>query len=160
MVLWTLCEVVSERRLLLKLATRGISVGKWNGLGGKIEKGETPEESALREIREEADIVPRHIERWGRIDFYRGSRRKKFGDAYLFVVDRFSGSPTSGEEGEVRWFQYGKIPYEKMWDDDRYWLPLLLQGYRFDMEFVYDSGMKRVKEARLTRILHGRPPGQ
>lgn len=159
MVLWTLCEVVSGRRLLLKLATRGISIGKWNGLGGKIEKGESPEESAVREVKEESGIVPSGIERWGRIDFYRGSRARKFGDAYLFVVDKFSGVPSSGEEGEVRWFQYEKIPYERMWDDDKYWLPLLLQGYRFSMEFVYDARMEKVNEVRLTHIAKGRPPG-
>ena len=45
----TLVEIIDGGRMLLKRATRGISRGMWNGLGGKIESGESPEQSAIRE---------------------------------------------------------------------------------------------------------------
>ena len=46
----TICHIIRGRKLLLKKATRGISVGKWNAPGGKLEPGETPEQCARREI--------------------------------------------------------------------------------------------------------------
>ena len=52
----TICHVIRGRRLLLKRANRGISVGKWNAPGGKIEAGETPEECAQREVLEETGL--------------------------------------------------------------------------------------------------------
>lgn len=47
-------------------------------------------------------------------------------------------------EGRVRWFSLQRIPYPTMWDDDRYWLPLLLNGVAFDARFIYDRGNSRV----------------
>lgn len=149
---WTLCEMIRERKILLKLATRGVSKGKWNGLGGKIDKGETPEESIVREVYEESGLRVKKLEKVGTMRFYRGSRKTTFGIGHLFLVKKFEGRARSGEEGRLKWFRVDEIPYERMWDDDRYWLPHLINGLRFDSEFVYDKVMKRVKEARLSGI--------
>jgi 8-oxo-dGTP diphosphatase len=53
----TLCHLISGERLLLKKASRGTSLGKWKRPGGKIERGERPEDSARRELLEETDLV-------------------------------------------------------------------------------------------------------
>ena len=50
----TLCIIHQHSKILLGMKKRGHGVGKWNGFGGKVEKGETIEEAARRETKEEA----------------------------------------------------------------------------------------------------------
>lgn len=54
---YTICFVTSGEYVLMLNRRRAPNMGLWNGLGGKIEPGETPTESILREVREEAGLV-------------------------------------------------------------------------------------------------------
>jgi len=140
----SLCHIVQGRRLLLKKANSGISSGKWNGPGGKLERGETPAQNVIREVMEETSL---HIVRpayRGKIEFYLNGRATMDYLVHVFLVRMFSGKPRSSPEGKVRWFDIEKIPYAGMWDDDRYWLPLLLNGIRFEARFFYDDDNRRV----------------
>src|SRR5574337_183736 len=110
----TNCHIIDKKRgrMLLKLATRGASKGKWNCLGGKIEKGESPANGAIREVHEESGLKIRK-------PFYHGKLRfhvygKKF-EVSLFSTSSFSGRLRSTDEGKLKWFSLSKIPYEKMW---------------------------------------------
>ena len=140
----SLCHIAQDRKLLLKKANSGISKGKWNGPGGKLERGETPIQNVIREVLEETSL---HIVRpayRGRIEFYMDGRDALDYLVHVFLVRTFSGKPRSSPEGKVRWFDLERIPYAGMWDDDRYWLPLLLNGIEFDARFFYDEGNRRV----------------
>jgi len=134
----SLCHIIQNRRLLLKKANRGISAGRWNGPGGKLERGETPTQNIVREVMEETSLRILNPLYQGRIEFYMNGQRNLDYLVHVFMVRRFSGRARSGEEGRVRWFDVEKIPYGRMWDDDRYWLPLLLNGVRFSARFFYD----------------------
>ena len=151
----TLCHLIRGRRILLKKATRGVSRGRWNALGGKIDKGESAEESAVREVWEESGIKVGKLERCGTIRFYRGSRRSLFVKMHLFLGTEFEGRGRHTDEGRLRWFSLGRIPYREMWDDDNYWLDLFLRGYRFDADFVYDRGMEKVVGFEMRNIWKG-----
>jgi 8-oxo-dGTP diphosphatase len=145
----TICHIIHDGRLLLKKANSGISVGKWNGPGGKIERGETPETNVAREVMEETGLRIINPVKHGTIRFYlNGGSRLDF-LVYVYSVRRFSGKARSSDEGRVRWFDIGKIPYAKMWDDDRYWLPLLLNGVRFDARFSYDRQNRLVTDYQI-----------
>ena len=142
----TICHIIHDGNLLLKKANSGISIGKWNGPGGKIERGETPEMNVVREVNEETGLTITNPVHHGTIRFYlNGGDRLDF-LVYVFSTKRFTGKARSSDEGRVRWFEIGKIPYPKMWDDDRYWLPLLLNGVKFDARFSYDKQNKRVTD--------------
>lgn len=134
----SLCHIVRDRRLLLKLANAGISKGKWNGPGGKFERGETPTQNVIREVEEETSLRIVDPAYHGRIEFYMNGGESLDYLVHVFLVSRFSGRARSSEEGVVRWFDLDRIPYARMWDDDRYWLPLLLNGTRFNARFFYD----------------------
>ena len=134
----SLCHIVRKRRLLLKLANSGISKGKWNGPGGKFERGETPTQNVTREVEEETSLRIINPDYRGKIEFYMNGGGSLDYLVHVFLVRRFSGRVRSSEEGKVRWFDLDKIPYAKMWDDDRYWLPLLLNGTKFNARFFYD----------------------
>ena len=140
----TLCEIVSGKKILLKMANRGVSKGNWNGLGGKIEQNETPEEGVVREVEEESGLKIKDLQKIGVLNFYKSSRDELFARVHLFYSESFSGELLESDEGELRWFNIDAIPYDKMWPDDEFWFPLLLRGFRFDGDFVFDSGMKSV----------------
>lgn len=140
----TICHIIRGRKLLLKKATRGISVGKWNGPGGKIEPGETPEQNVVREVKEETGLDISDPFYHGTIEFYMKGGVRLDIRVHVFSARRFEGRPRSTEEGTVRWFDVGRLPFDKMWEDDRYWVNPMLLGMRFDAKFYYDEDDKRV----------------
>ena len=142
----TLCHIINGDRLLLKEATRGVSKGKWNGPGGKFEKGETAEQCAIRETFEETGIKMQRPFFHGKLYFFMDGRRKLSIEGFLFSTNKFSGRIKSTEEGPVRWFRINELPLSRMWDDDRYWMDLMLKGLRFDAYLYYDKSNKKVKE--------------
>ena len=130
----------------MKRAIRGISKGKWNAPGGKIEAGESPKENARREVREETGLRVRKLFYHGVIDFFMGGGRKLDIRLHLFSTRQFQGRMTSTDEGEVRWFEATEIPFSEMWDDDKYWIQLMLAGSRFNAKFYYDRANRKVTD--------------
>lgn len=140
----TLCHVIDGDNVLLKMATRGVSEGRWNAPGGKIDEGETPENCAIREVLEETGLRIRDLKSHGVINFHMDGKNDIVFIVHLFSTKNFSGSLNSTEEGEVRWFRRKDIPLERMWDDDNYWLDFMFQGRRFNADFYFDKENKKV----------------
>ena len=130
----------------MKRATRGISKGKWNAPGGKIEPGESPEENARREVREETGLRVRNLFYHGAISFFMGGGRKLGIKVHLFSTRQFHGRMSSTDEGEVGWFGVTEIPFLEMWDDDKYWIQLMLARSRFNAKFYYDRANRKVTD--------------
>ncbi len=148
----TLCHIIDKDKVLLKMASRGVSKGKWNALGGKIENGESPRENALRESYEESGLVLKDMKKIGVLSFYRGSKRNLFLKMHVFSATKFSGRITEGEEGKLRWFNVDEMPFDQMWDDDKYWWHLMRHNICFDGEFIFDSKMSKVQSYAIKRI--------
>lgn len=129
-------HVIQDRKILLNYKKRGHGKGKWNGFGGKIEKGETPEKCAYRETFEEGGVKLRNLEKLGVIKFYNVN-----GENWLVHVFRgnIDGEPKESEETFPRWFSLWDIPYEEMWEDDKYWLPLVIHGIKFQASFYFSG---------------------
>lgn len=142
----TVCHIIRGRKLLLKLANGGVSAGKWNGPGGKIEAGETPAQGVVREVMEETSLRIADPVYHGKILFRMNGGGGPEYVVHAFSAWKFSGRARSSAEGRVRWFGLESIPYAKMWDDDRYWLPLLLNGVSFDARFTYDRRNEHVTD--------------
>ena len=148
----TLCHILRGKKLLLKRASRGISKGKWNAPGGKIEPGETPQQSVRREVFEETGLVLGELFLHGRITYLMGRGQPRRIRVFLFSAERSSGEPKTTVEGPVRWFSTTKLPITAMWDDDRYWIHLMLSKFRFDAIFHYDEGNRRVTEFEIRSL--------
>ncbi|MEK7649491.1 MAG: 8-oxo-dGTP diphosphatase [Patescibacteria group bacterium] len=133
----TLCIVEKTGQILLGMKKRGFGEGRWNGFGGKVELSEAIEESAKREVREEAGIEPTELEERGVLDF-EFQNDPKILEVHIFQVIAWKGVPKESEEMEPQWFDIEKIPFDQMWPDDRYWLPLFLEGKKFGGKFIFD----------------------
>lgn len=134
--LFTLCIVHDGRRVLLGMKKRGFGKKRWNGFGGKLRAGESFEQAAEREVFEEAGIWPRDLLSRGVLTF-QFTHDPVALEVHLFSTHRFEGIPRETDEMEPRWFLFDAIPYQEMWADDRYWLPLLLEGKNIRGEFFF-----------------------
>jgi 8-oxo-dGTP diphosphatase len=148
----TLCHVIRDRRLLLKRATRGISVGKWNAPGGKFEPGEAPEECAQREVLEETGLRVSKLFHHGALTFLMDGGTNLHTRAHLFSTSSATGRARSSEEGPVKWFRLDALPFDEMWEDDLFWIPLMLKGVRFNATFTYDAGNSHVIGFAITSL--------
>lgn len=135
----TLLIIHKDEKVLLGMKKRGFGVGRWNGFGGKVDKGESIEEAAKRELFEESGLAVDVIEKMGVLDFSWQNKPDMVLQVHIFKVSDFSGFPTETEEMKPEWFLVKDIPYQKMWADDKYWFPLLLEGKKFTGKFVFNE---------------------
>ena len=129
--------VVQDGKILLIEKKRGHGAGKINGPGGKIDPGETPLEAAIRETQEELHITPGLPRKLGELHFSMSDHVPIH--CHIYRSDAFHGTPTETDEAVPLWTALDAIPYERMWEDDRYWLPLLLEEQPFLGRFVFEG---------------------
>ncbi len=140
----TLCFVVRGGEILLIHKKRGLGAGKINGPGGRIEPGESPMEAAIRETQEELGVIPVNLSQGGELQF-------QFTDGYslhctVFLAEDCQGEAIETDEAVPCWTPLGQIPYDSMWEDDRHWLPGMLQGKIFQARFRFQDDTMLEKE--------------
>lgn len=142
----TLCYLLrpDAEVVLLIEKKRGLGEGKFVGPGGKVEDGETPHECVVREVKEEIGVEVPDPEKVGEFEFVFGQDAEMF--VHVFRAEDFSGIPEETEEADPEWFDYESVPYDQMWEDDRYWMPYLFEGESFCGEFVFDSDSEELLE--------------
>lgn len=144
----TLCFVHDEEKILLGMKKRGFGANRWNGYGGKLQDGETIEEAAIREFKEEAGININALEKRGLLRFT-GEAEEDF-IVHIFKVTDYDGNPIETEEMSPGWFNHSEIPFDDMWPDDIHWLPLFLRGDLFKGVFDFDGDV--IKSHQLDTI--------
>jgi 8-oxo-dGTP diphosphatase len=110
--------------------------GRWNGLGGKFEPGETPEECIIREIREESGLVGRNPLLKGFLTFPGFSNDEDW-YAFVFVVNEFEGELIDSPEGDLQWVDDREIENLFLWEGDLIFLPWLDRPGFFSGKFTY-----------------------
>jgi 8-oxo-dGTP diphosphatase/2-hydroxy-dATP diphosphatase len=134
----TLCIIHKDSKILLGMKKRGFGAGFWNGFGGKVKEGESIEEAAKRETKEEIGVIPLDLKKMGILKFqFKGE--PEILEVHVFSCSNFEGEIKETEEMAPRWFKIEEIPFDQMWPDDKYWLPLLLKGKNFEGEFHFDD---------------------
>lgn len=116
---------------MLAMKKRGFGEGKWNGVGGKVDTGESVEDAVRRECTEEIEVSPKNIEYMGRLHFYIDSDPDFYHDCRIFQSTEWEGQPSETEEMRPKWFEVNKIPYDSMWPDDEIWMPILIEDKLF-----------------------------
>lgn len=143
----TLLFIVRGGEILLIRKKRGLGAGKVNGPGGKIDPGETPEQCAIREAREELCVDATGVREAGRLWFQFVDGLRLF--CHVFRGDDCVGEPRETEEAVPLWTPVDRIPYDEMWADDRHWLPLLLEGKPFQGWFDFDGDLMLTKRVEV-----------
>jgi len=118
-----------------------IHEGKWNGLGGKFEAGETPEECAIRETYEESGLIIHNPKLCGLLMFpkFKGNDRYVF----VFTANEFSGELIDSPEGKLEWVQDEKILGLNLWESDHIFMRWIREGRFFSAKFEYEEDNMR-----------------
>lgn len=150
----TLCLLIKENEILLAMKKKGFGVGKWNGVGGKFnsEKDKNIDETALREIEEEIGVKATKIEKAGLFSFYFPNKKEWNQDVHLYLVNTWEGEPRESDEVCPKWFDKNNPPFDKMWDDDRIWLPKILAGEKIRGIFTFDPTGSKVVSYNLGEL--------
>ncbi len=142
-ILATLCYLKKDGKTLMLHRVKkknDIHVGKWNGLGGKLEDGETPEECVVREVREESGLALRSPRLRGIITFP-GFDGEHDWYVYVFSGTDFEGDLIDSDEGHLKWIPDGEVPGLPLWEGDRIFLKWLEGDRFFSGKFVYKKGV-------------------
>ena len=119
---------------------RGFGAGRWNGFGGKVETGESIQDAARRETKEECGIEITAMELAGIHEFRFTAWPDEVLEAHVFRAIDYVREPIETEEMRPEWFPIEAIPYDTMWPDDRYWFPVFLAGKKFRTKFLFGEG--------------------
>jgi 8-oxo-dGTP diphosphatase len=144
MKLATLCYVIDKlqnKTLMIHRVKKenDYHEGKWNGLGGKLEPGESPEDCVIREIKEEAGLIIKNPRMHGFITF---PNFDEVDDWYVFIFtsEDFKGNLIDSPEGNLKWVPNNELTSLNLWDGDKIFLEWLFQDKFFSAKFIYEKG--------------------
>ena len=139
MKIGTLCYINDGNRTLMLHRIKkenDMHEGKWNGLGGKLEDGESPEECVIREVKEESGLDITNPTLKGILTF------PKFDEVddwmvFVFVSNEFSGKLSECDEGVLEWIDNEKVMSLNLWGGDKIYMKWLTGHPFFSAKFIY-----------------------
>ena len=141
MKLATLCYIRKDNQTLMLHRVKkknDYHEGKWNGLGGKFEPGETPEECAVREIKEESGLIVKELKLKGFITFPLFDGKDDW-YVFVFVINQFEGYLIDSPEGILKWIPNKNLLNINLWDGDKIFIPWLDGDKLFSAKFNYEG---------------------
>ena len=141
MKLATICYIKKDKKILMLHRTKkenDMHEGKWVGVGGKLEKGESPEDCAIREVFEETGLQVEELKLRGLLTFPDFNKSEDW-YGYLYVIEKFSGEIIDSPEGELKWIEENKIFDLNMWEGDELFLRWMLEDRFFSAKFIYNE---------------------
>jgi mutator protein MutT len=140
-----LVYLVKNRNVCLGMKKKGYSMGKWNGFGGKVEIGESKNEAAIREVKEEAGVKIQIKDLIKKASFYYHEMPEDW-TVEIYVCSKWSGEIKESDEMRPEWFEISKLPLLQMWENDALWIErVLTQTKRLKGTFWHDENGKVAK---------------
>ncbi len=135
----SLCYIENRGRyLMMHRIKKAIDENKdkWIGIGGKFEAGESPEDCAVREIREETGLCfgPHELRFRGIVTFVSDEWGTEY--MHLFTVHADDSRlsvfhPELDEEGVLDWIPVKEVEKLPIWEGDKIFLRLLADDVSF-----------------------------
>ena len=137
----TLCYIKQNNQTLMLHRIKkenDIHKNKWNGLGGKLEPGESPEECVKREVFEESGLIIESPNLHGVITF------PKFDGiddwiVFVYTANNFEGNLIECDEGKLDWVSDDQLLNLNLWEGDKIFIPWLTQDKFFSAKFIYEK---------------------
>jgi 8-oxo-dGTP diphosphatase len=123
--------------VLLGFKKAGFGAGKYAGIGGKVEPGETVEAAAIREVEEDLRFM-------GTVIFLFPSKPEWNQKVSIYVVEDWSEEPGESNEMRPASFKVDEILYGSMWQDAWIWIPPILDGKKIEAKFVFKEDKETV----------------
>ena len=139
----TLAYFIKDNQILLPLKKKTIAKGKYNGVGGRLEENETHEQAMIRECIEEIGLEPTEYEYRAKLTFNQlVDDERSVATIHVYICTSWIGELTESEEMKPYWFDINNIPYDKTMDNDKYWLPPVINGQKITATFDLDDEYK------------------
>lgn len=138
----TLCYIEKDENYLMLFRNKkkqDPNEGKWIGIGGKLEPGETPDQCAVREVKEETGLTLTRFQARGIVYFHSDVWEDE--KMYLYTADQFTGELlTDCNEGELQWIPISSVPDLPSWEGDKIFLKMLLSSQKpFELSLYYEG---------------------
>ena len=152
----TLAIPIQGDKILLGMKKKGFGIGKLNGFGGKQQENEHIDDTAIRELEEEIGLktTRQGIRKMAEIDFFFPHREDRSWDqtVHIYLVDSWTCNPVESDEMSFEWHSVNNIPFARMWNDDFYWLPLILKGKRLKATFNFAADNNSIETKQITEL--------
>jgi 8-oxo-dGTP diphosphatase len=143
-ILATLCYIKHNGCTLMVYRNKkanDIHEGKWNGLGGKFEPGESPEECVRREVLEESGLAIRNPKLHGLLMFPNFKDNHWY--VFIFTAREFEGELIDSPEGRLEWIPDKKIHELNLWQSDHIFMPWIQEEKFFSAKFNYEGNVMK-----------------
>lgn len=141
MKLTTLCYIIKDNKWLMLHRTKkeaDENAGKWIGVGGKLELGESPEDCLYREVYEETGLTLNSHAFRGVVTFISDVWPDEM--MFLYTAEASDGDLKDCDEGELKWIDESSISSLRLWEGDRVFIDLLLKNAPFfSLKLAYEG---------------------
>jgi ADP-ribose pyrophosphatase YjhB (NUDIX family) len=143
-----------EKKILLGMKKRSFGEGKWNGIGGKLNEGETIKESLVREAKEEINVIVNQddLVQVATLVFSFQNNPEWNQETHVFFLEKWEEDPEESEEVNPKWHLVDSLPFESMWVDDPHWLPLVLAGKKINASFLFNKTGDEILDKKVTDV--------
>lgn len=143
-----------QQCVYLALKKHGFGAGKHVAVGGGLEAGENPLQAATRELEEETGlrVRPADLYKAGVLIFHFPARPEWERVVHVYQLRTWLGEPQESDELKPCWFKTSEIPYDRMWQDARQWLPLVLSGQHIHGEFTFAEDNESLVDYKVSSV--------
>ena len=151
----TLCYIEKDGYYLMMYRVKkknDVNKGKWIGVGGHCEEGESPDECVIRETKEETGLTLHNAQARGLVTFVSNKWEMEY--MHLFTSDDFEGEVTECDEGELAWIAKDKITELPLWEGDKIFLELLARDvpfFQLKLEYHDDTLLRATLDGKIIR---------
>ena len=141
----TLCYIEKDGKYLMLYRNKlkdDPNKGKWLGIGGKLEQGETPDAAAVREVYEETGLNLKSYKYRGIVNFISDIYSDEA--MHLYYSDDFTGEVKECDEGDLKWIEKDKLSGLPMWEGDKIFLSLIekdIPFFRLTLRYNKDNSL-------------------